>query len=277
METLKTHYLDISGRKLAYVEQGKDSHGALILIHGNSNSKEVFKKQFSKELTARYRVIAVDLPGHGESSHDPRADTSPEVYSLGYYAETLAAFARALGVSRPLLIGHSLGGHVATHATRHCESSGLLTLQAPPLESYEDLGRAFNPIPGLAALFGEVPSEEQLENLMENFFPDGKPDPIALAGFRRTDPKCRRNVGQSLSPGTEIGEQTQIRQAKIPVAIVFAERDGLISAQYMDQLKLPNLWRGRVIRLSQCGHYPQLTHPDEFNALLSAFAADVLG
>ena len=89
-----------------------DSQGKghpVLLIHGNSASGEVFKKQFQSALGKKYRLIAPDLPGHGDS--DVAVDT--ETYSFPGYARVLAELINTLGLKKVTVVGWSLGGHIA--------------------------------------------------------------------------------------------------------------------------------------------------------------------
>jgi pimeloyl-ACP methyl ester carboxylesterase len=70
---------------------------AVLLIHGNSSCKEIFRSQFESEALAALRLVAVDLPGHGASgdAHDPAAG-----YTLGGYATMAGEVLDTLGSAR---------------------------------------------------------------------------------------------------------------------------------------------------------------------------------
>jgi pimeloyl-ACP methyl ester carboxylesterase len=61
------------------VHESADEGPAVVLIHGNSSSSRVFSRQLDGPLGRRFRLVAVDLPGHGESDNakDPSADSLP--------------------------------------------------------------------------------------------------------------------------------------------------------------------------------------------------------
>ena len=80
---------------------------ALLLIHGIGNSLEAWASQI-EDLSRDYTVIAPDLLGHGRSDK-PRAD-----YSVAAYANGMRDLISVLGVDRVTIVGHSLGGGVAT-------------------------------------------------------------------------------------------------------------------------------------------------------------------
>jgi pimeloyl-ACP methyl ester carboxylesterase len=98
------NYADFKKVKVAYTDSGKGR--VLVLLHGFLGSHEVWN-EFSKKLSKRFRVITIDLPGHGKTS------------SIGYYhsMEMLAQCVKTvldhIGVRRYVIAGHSMGGYVA--------------------------------------------------------------------------------------------------------------------------------------------------------------------
>ena len=101
-------YLDLHGERVAYRDAGTGE--ALLLIHGMAGSSATWRA-IIPELAKRYRVVAPDLLGHGESAK-PRGD-----YSLGAFAAWLRDLLDELGISRATVIGQSLGGGVAMQFT----------------------------------------------------------------------------------------------------------------------------------------------------------------
>lgn len=97
-------FLELHGDRVAFRDQGEGE--VLLLIHGMAGSSETWRSVIPP-LAKKFRVIAPDLLGHGESAK-PRTD-----YSLGAFAVWLRDFLDELGVSRATVIGHSLGGGVA--------------------------------------------------------------------------------------------------------------------------------------------------------------------
>jgi len=117
--TERTH-LDLHGDHVAYLDAGRGE--TLLLIHGMAGSCTTWQGVLPT-LSAKYRVIAPDLPGHGESAK-PRGD-----YSLGAFAAWLRDLLNELGVDRVTVIGQSLGGGVALQfAYQHPERCDRLVL-----------------------------------------------------------------------------------------------------------------------------------------------------
>lgn len=97
-------FLHLHGDRIAYRDEGEGE--VLLLIHGMAGSSETWRSVIPP-LSKKFRVIAPDLLGHGESAK-PRTD-----YSLGAFAVWLRDFLDELGVSHATVVGHSLGGGVA--------------------------------------------------------------------------------------------------------------------------------------------------------------------
>ena len=102
------NYLDLHGERIAYRDAGAGE--TLLLIHGMAGSSATWRAVIP-ELSKKYRVVAPDLLGHGESAK-PRGD-----YSLGAFAASLRDLLDELGISRATVVGQSLGGGVAMQFT----------------------------------------------------------------------------------------------------------------------------------------------------------------
>ncbi|MDT5366408.1 MAG: hypothetical protein QOC62_839 [Mycobacterium sp.] len=115
-------YLDLHGERVAYREAG--SGEALLLIHGMAGSSATWRAVLP-QLSKKYRVVAPDLLGHGESAK-PRGD-----YSLGAFAVWLRDLLDELGIARATVVGQSLGGGVAMQFTYqhrdYCERLVLIS------------------------------------------------------------------------------------------------------------------------------------------------------
>jgi pimeloyl-ACP methyl ester carboxylesterase len=115
-------YLDLHGERVAYRDAG--SGETLLLIHGMAGSSATWRAVIP-ELSKKYRVLAPDLLGHGESTK-PRGD-----YSLGAFAASLRDLLDELGISRATVVGQSLGGGVAMQFTYqhrdYCQRLALIS------------------------------------------------------------------------------------------------------------------------------------------------------
>ncbi|WP_370459267.1 alpha/beta fold hydrolase [Cupriavidus sp. SW-Y-13] len=118
-------FIDVPGARLHVVERGEGP--PILLVHGLSGQLENFGYGMIAPLSRDHRVIAVDRPGAGWSTRPAGAPAD-----LKAQADTLAALIDKLGLERPLVVGHSLGGAISLAlATYHPERVGGLALIAP--------------------------------------------------------------------------------------------------------------------------------------------------
>jgi pimeloyl-ACP methyl ester carboxylesterase len=99
--------VDVDGVRTRVRIEGPDDAPALIMVHGFSHSLESWDA-WADALSADYRVVRMDLPGHGLTGPDPQAR-----YSVPQTVEFLDGLMGALEIDRATLIGNSLGGLVA--------------------------------------------------------------------------------------------------------------------------------------------------------------------
>jgi pimeloyl-ACP methyl ester carboxylesterase len=113
------HFAKLDNSRIHYVNYGKGDE-ALVLIHGWSQNIDGWRDN-AAEFASRYRVIAIDLPGHGKSDKPrftndrvPKGQPSPPfVYSMDLFARAIEAVMRDAKVKRAVLVGHSMGTPVA--------------------------------------------------------------------------------------------------------------------------------------------------------------------
>ena len=118
-------FIDVDGARIHYLDEG--SGPPLLLIHGLAGQMRHFTHSLLDLLKSDYRVVIVDRPGSGYSTRPPQASAA-----IDAQARTIAHFAKALGLERPLVVGHSLGGAIALSlALNHPEEVGGLALIAP--------------------------------------------------------------------------------------------------------------------------------------------------
>ena len=101
----ESRYATLDRARIHYQSYGKGSE-ALVLVHGWTCSVEYWR-DLIPDLSKRSRVIAIDLPGHGQS------DKPQLTYSMDLFARAVDAVLRDAGVKRAVLVGHSMGTPVA--------------------------------------------------------------------------------------------------------------------------------------------------------------------
>ena len=108
---------------LAHELIGVASSPSLVLIHGITESRHTWHPLLH-ELAREHQVLAVDLRGHGESDDD-------DGYDPASYAADVIETAESLGVTDALVVGHSLGGIVATAFAVGASCRGVVNIDQP--------------------------------------------------------------------------------------------------------------------------------------------------
>ena len=118
-------FLDVDGNRIHYLDVG--SGPAIVMVHGLGGQMANFTYAVVDELKDRFRVVVMERPGSGYSERLRGASAR-----LGVQADVVAGFIRALGLDRPLLVGHSLGGALSLAvALQHPDSIRGLALLSP--------------------------------------------------------------------------------------------------------------------------------------------------
>ncbi len=271
-------FLTIDGIKVNYVQQGQGP--AVLLLHGLGTSLVTWAQNIQPLAAAGYRVVALDLPGHGDSdkprhlSYDPAAG-----------ARLVHRVLDALGVERASLVGSSAGGLIA----------GMYALAYPQqvqrlvLVSGGGLGRQVAwflrmfSLPGVGELLYQ-PQWQSGQDLSRRIFhqiPSHVPSFLdqVLPEMRRvrTLPGTRRAMLRSLRSSVNLFGQRRsqyilphLRQLPVPVLTVWGEEDAILPVRHAEAVRraLPG---SLVHTMPQCGHWPHMERPEEFNALLVRF------
>ena len=101
----RLHTIITSHGSLA-VEESSQGDIPVLLIHGNSSCRGVFRHQLQGRLAQNHRLIAFDLPGHGQSSNAPDPTQS---YTRPGLADAAVELLEKLGVTEAIVFGWSLG------------------------------------------------------------------------------------------------------------------------------------------------------------------------
>lgn len=261
--------LQLSNLTIAYQEN--DGIGSPVLfIHGNSSSSRTFEKQLA---TLTNKVVAIDLPGHGESDHFP--DHSH--YNIPAYAKVVVEVAEKLGLEDAVVVGWSLGGHIALEAVKWMpKAKGFVIYGTPPIAFPPAMEEAFMPNPAVNVGFTPEVNEEQATLYANAFFKDGKAPVIPFVeDVLKTDGNARAGLGASIAPDGFEDEIAVVANMQVPLAILHGAHEALVNGEYLKKLTIPKLWKGSVQLVADAGHATHWENADSFNALIVSFCNDV--
>lgn len=147
--------LGFRGYRIAYVDEG--SGPALLFLHNGGTSHAIWRGVMDL-LVGRYRVVAIDLLGYGDS------DRPGEGYTMGMYVALVGRVVEALGLERPVLVGNCMGSAISlSYALGNPEKVRALVVMNPlTLETLKGgaLGgfvRFYRAVPGVAGpVYGVV-------------------------------------------------------------------------------------------------------------------------
>ncbi|MFY3137307.1 alpha/beta fold hydrolase [Achromobacter xylosoxidans] len=262
------------GVTLAIQEAGDPAGPAIVFVHGLLGSRLSWEAQLSSPLLQRYRLIAYDLRGHGQSDKP----TAPQAYTDGRrWADDLAAVIAASGARQPVLVGWSLGAAVTTnYLAAHGDGDiagavyvgGVIELDASQiaphpevyrgmastdLKTHLDAERAF-----LALCFETQPDTATFERLLANAA-------LASPGMQAAVPRMTIAARQGLGA------------MRKPLWLIYGARDALVRAE-------PSLERARQLNprlrgsvYAASGHAPFLEEAERFNRDLAAFVDAAAG
>lgn len=262
-----------------YLECGTGS--PVILLHGlGATNASMLTSLWA--LSRNHRVIAPDLPGHGETGK-PAAR-----YDAAFFARWLLAFAGRLGLDRPHLAGNSLGGRIALEvaiaAPDRVDRVALLAA-APVVHRLRQLVPVVRMLPPEMAAVPLPMGEKQALSILRTLFAEPSRMPLewfeAAAGeFARVWrlPGARIAFFSALreifleEPHGDSGYWQRLATMKNPALLLWGERDPLVPLTHARAVSraLPH---ATSLVLENCGHVPQYELPDMTNRLLARFFA----
>ncbi|MFW5691335.1 MAG: alpha/beta fold hydrolase [Chloroflexota bacterium] len=267
--------LQLASHRIAYRESTGTGSPGFLFVHGNSSSSRSFECLLASELGQSHRMVAIDLPGHGNS--DPAADPA-RTYNMPGYARMLLEAADALGMKDAIFVGWSLGGHIVLETAPHLpDAKGFVIFGTPPIAFPPAMEAAFLPNPNVNSGFAQELTEEQMRAYVEAFFKPGMPDvpETFMEDIRKTHGLARSIMGASIGPDGYADEVEIVGKLKQPLMVIHGAQEQLINGDYFDSIKMPTLWGDAVQIIADAGHAPHWETPDKFEELLADFAADL--
>ena len=272
------HGLDL--HLLEWSEQGVP----LLLLHGFGNDAHIWD-DFAPEVAPYYRTLALDHRGHGDSAWDAAGR-----YDHDTMVDDVERVAGALGVERLVLVGHSLGGRIATlFAGRHPERMAGLVLV--------DIGPELDPR-GVSRIRMEVEasqepvfaSVDEYARLLSLHYPAAQPAALgrmARHGVRqradgrfvlKMDPALR-GAGFSPSPAEAADRERRMAEAQwqalrrvtCPTLVVRGAASDVFSPEAAERMTAEVLAKGVLAVVPRAGHSVMTDNPEGFRAAVTGF------
>jgi pimeloyl-ACP methyl ester carboxylesterase len=257
-KAVKKTFKASDGVKIVGEVRGKGDT-ALIFLHGWCGDHEYWKNQVG-EFANDYRVVALDLAGHGESGKDRKE------WKVESLADDVAAVVKDLDLKRVVLIGHSMGGPVALMAAKKLPGVVAGVVGADTIQNVEF----------------KMPEEtvKQFLQMFENDF-KGAVGGGFMSGLlaENTDEKLKKWLSEKASEQDQkmaiglmkdmmsLDQAKLLKEAKAPVRCInsgggfpfYRPTDIDVNKKHVDF---------NAVFIEDVGHYPMLEKPKEFNAAL---------
>lgn len=261
----------------------------LLLVHGYGNEAHIWD-DFAPRIAPHYRTLAVDLRGHGDSSHDAKGR-----YLWEDHARDLTAVCDALALERLVLVGHSLGGRIAlTFAGTHPQRmAGLVVVDAGPEHDPRGSTRIRAEVTsrtqgGGDGSFAEV---REYEHLLARHYPaaaagslarmarselrrreDGryvrKVDPLFMAGAEAATPEAE----QALREETARKLWATCRRVPCPALVVRGAASDILSPDVAEKMAEQGFPQGRLAVVPKAAHSVMVDNPQGFAEAVLDFA-----
>lgn len=264
--------------KIAYIDQGSGDQ-TIILVHGLASNAGFWRYNIP-ELSKKYRVIAVDLPGYGKSQKGNYS------YSMSFYADQIKRLIDELKLKNVVYVGHSMGGQIGIKlAIKYPALLSKLILASPAgFEEFQqgegDWLRSVMTMKGVKST-----TEEGIRrNLTMNFYDwDDKWEWMVeervrmrkAADFDEFAYTVVRCVNAMLDEPTF----DKLNLIKTPTLVVYGKYDGLIPNPYLNpgftsdvfEKGIKNIKESRLVEIDNAGHMIQIEKADEFNQIVLDF------
>jgi pimeloyl-ACP methyl ester carboxylesterase len=266
--------IEINGIKLSYKDN--DVKGdPIVFLHRSSLCSDSFKNQFAAKEFQKYRLLAPDMPGHGNS----KTAAEPDIYyRLEALTQIIVNWIEKINIKNVLFVGHSTGAHILMSAWPQISdrAKGLIIFGAPPFSKDKEIEDSHYGHPSYALTYKDKLSNEEIESLAKLFVKKDAPvDTVIIDSIKKSDPAMRPILSQSIAELSKLDTESEnIKELSQPIAILQGRYDMILKRTYFDRLEIPRLWRKKVQLIDNAGHCPHLENPEQFNQMVQQFIID---
>jgi pimeloyl-ACP methyl ester carboxylesterase len=267
-------FVAIGGGRLHYVEKGPpagEARGTVVLIHGASSNGADAMLSLGRRLAERYRVVAIDRPGHGWSDRIG----GPEVALPSRQAAILAEGLRAIGVERAVIVGHSWAGAVVPNlALDHPDVAGGIMLVSAVTHPWPGgaISWYYHPATSwFGWLFTRVATTPlgtlMLEPVAATVFapqvaPSGYAEQAGIPLVLRPA-SFHANAQDVAGLHQAVTEQcARYGEIRVPATVIGGDADRIVRTDHHSRAFAGEVAGARLVVLPGVGHMPHHTHPD---------------
>jgi pimeloyl-ACP methyl ester carboxylesterase len=262
------------GGRVQVREDGQHGHRAIVLLHGFAASMHWWSP-VTEQLEPHFYVLRVDLLGHG-GSEKPRHG-----YSIENQARLVEDALAALRVRRAVVVGHSMGGLVATALAERNGNivDGLVLVDSPVDENAGKLPFAarLGFVPVIGEALRHLLPDSLIRNQLESAFAPGfdVPDQFVRDFHRMTYTSYDESHDKSGDYLRERALDARLTSLGKPLLVIYGAEDDVVDpASFQRFEKVPV---ATVTKIAGAGHSPMFEKPAQLSTIIAGFARRVLG
>nr|WP_245477599.1 alpha/beta fold hydrolase [Bradyrhizobium guangxiense] len=252
-------------RRFAYEAVGDPNAIPLIFLHGIGGAARAWRRQLAT-FGSRFRAIAWDMPGYGGSAPLARV-------SITALAEALQQFIEQLGATRPILVGHSIGGMIVQKwlAQSPRLARAVVLAQTSPAfgKADGDWQKSF-----IAARLGPLDRGETMKSLAPSLVKELVGDDPDSAGMELAR-ECMSSVPEASYRDMMLAligfdQRSTLGDISVPTLLLSGSKDNNAPAPMMAKTAtyIPG---AQYVELAGVGHLANLERPDAFDEAIDRF------
>ena len=248
----KSEYLTHNNQELFYRTAGNDST-ALVMIHGLAGDSRLFHNQI-KYFSPMFRIIAPDLPGHGNSKNYL-------INTIDDYDNALNAILEKERIKNSIILGHSMGGAVAINYYIKHKSKVKALILVSTSSNFNINEKAVKAAEKNFYLF--------YESLIKNSF--SKKAGIFLAAAKNGISELHKaGIIKGFKICSTIDLSEKVKKIEVPVLLIGNKEDALIPIEHTSNTG-KNIKNSKMVIMDKKGHVPFFEESEIFNTEVEAF------
>jgi pimeloyl-ACP methyl ester carboxylesterase len=234
----------------------------VIFLHGGFGSSSELWTRTMAALPSRYTAYALN--------NFIRSEPPPNGYNIAAFAQRTGRFAEKLGLKRPVLVGHSMGGVVCQLAALEFPElvGGLVLVCTGASMRNHDLGRRL-----LDQLKVGGMAEETIRSVSSHWFHRPPPSGFFDQYVERAKAASWRSIIDVQESLIATDLENRLPEIRVPTLVVYGAHDAGRTLDHAETL-VRGIAGSRLAVMRDSGHSPMLETPDDFDAVLHGFLAN---
>ncbi len=253
----------INGKQTSFSDTGEGF--PIVLLHGYIESLNAWEK-FAEELSKSYRVIAIDLPGHGNA---PVFDKIHTMEFMAYYVNDILEY---LHINKCVMIGHSMGGYVTMEfLSKYPEKlSGFSLFHSTPFPDSDEKKEIRDRL--IAAIKQGKKVQLAKDHVEKTFAPENLNKFVEEIGFLKiiaVHTSDEATIAALEGMKVRKNHASTLTETKLPFLWIFGLKDNFISPTAKDLLKLPE--KAEIVTLEKSGHQGYIEEQEKSLKIIKDF------